>query len=417
MKALFKLIYWLVLLIPILLIAAVWAALESTAAVARRAELTQQDLVRARDVLASNDPRQMKDGSRQSLTVSTQDLELVANYLLQPIDGAAIVAIAEDLARVTASVRVPGLPVRPFINLSFTLEETDAAPVADQVRIGGLQIPDLMVSWLTRPLLALWQHRAESTLVNDSIERVSFGDGVMTVDYRWNAELIERGRSALLPSSAVDAMNAYHDVLLNQQRTGRARAGSLAETLTPLFAEASRRSVNADPVAENRALLFVLGTWASGRNMDRLISADMRNGTLPGFRLKLAGRGDLAQHFLTSAALAAGGTSALSDAIGVFKEISDADGGSGFSFADLAADKAGTRFGESLTATASSARSLQTRLASGIDEALIMPSIDGLPEPMQQAEFEQRYGGIGGDAYEEVVGDINRRIAGLALYR
>ena len=49
---------------------------------------------------------------------------------------------------------------------------------------------------------------------------------------------------------------------------------------------------------------------------------------------KFAGRKDFAQHFLASAALAARGDSTLSNAVGLFKEISDTDRGSGFSFTD-----------------------------------------------------------------------------------
>ena len=51
------------------------------------------------------------------------------------------------------------------------------------------------------------------------------------------------------------------------------------------------------------------------------------------------------RHLLISAARAAEGGGPLSDAIGVYKEVSDSRGGSGFSFNDLAADRAGTRLG------------------------------------------------------------------------
>jgi uncharacterized protein YfiM (DUF2279 family) len=62
----------------------------------------------------------------------------------------------------------------------------------------------------------------------------------------------------------------------------------------------------------------------------------------------LLGRYDSAQHFVISAALAAWAGEPAANAIGVYKEIDDSRRGSGFSFADLAADRAGTRFGEVL---------------------------------------------------------------------
>ena len=50
----------------------------------------------------------------------------------------------------------------------------------------------------------------------------------------------------------------------------------------------------------------------------------------------------------------------LSDVIGLYKEIEDSRGGSGFSFNDIAADRAGTRFGEKAVASEDSARGIAT---------------------------------------------------------
>ena len=58
-------------------------------------------------------------------------------------------------------------------------------------------------------------------------------------------------------------------------------------------------------------------------------------------------RWDYPLHFLISALVAAEAGTPLADAVGLWKELTDARrGGSGFSFEDLAADRAGTRFGE-----------------------------------------------------------------------
>ena len=69
----------------------------------------------------------------------------------------------------------------------------------------------------------------------------------------------------------------------------------------------------------------------------------------------------------------------FSDAAGLFKEIEDARSGSGFSFDDIAADRAGTRFGE-YAANPVSAQKLQRQLSGGIGEKDIMPRSDDLPE-------------------------------------
>ena len=91
------------------------------------------------------------------------------------------------------------------------------------------------------------------------------------------------------------------DLLLDLQSRGIGKNGSLIELLQPMFAKAMERSRQENPVAENIALLTVLGTWASGQDISRLVPGRPRRPSP--FRLKLEGRKDFAQHFLASAAL------------------------------------------------------------------------------------------------------------------
>jgi hypothetical protein len=116
-----------------------------------------------------------------------------------------------------------------------------------------------------------------------------------------------------------------------------------------------------------------------------------------------------------SAALAAGGGSVLADAVGVFKELSDSQGGSGFSFPDLLADRAGVVMAE--TATGPGALSLQRAMAGSVDEALFMPPINDLPEGLQNLEFRSRYQDLDTQAYAQARRVLEERIAELALYR
>src|SRR5581483_11453810 len=118
------------------------------------------------------------------------------------------------------------------------------------------------------------------------------------------------------------------------------------------------------------------------------------------------------KHFMVSAALAARAGGPLSDAVGLYKEIADARGGSGFSFNDIAADRAGTRFGET-AAQSGSARQLQERLRAGAAEKDLMPATADLPE----GEFQRRFGGIDAPPHKKMMAEIEARIAALALYR
>ncbi|MEO5698510.1 MAG: hypothetical protein ABIQ60_15415, partial [Burkholderiaceae bacterium] len=130
----------------------------------------------------------------------------------------------------------------------------------------------------------------------------------------------------------------------------------------------------------------------------------------------LSGRTDTPKHFLVSAALAATAGSPLADAIGIYKEIDDARGGSGFSFNDLAADRAGTRFGELASSESGSAR-LYRQVDRSLREPDFFPDTRDLPEFMNEAEFQRRYGGVGKPPFLKMQADIERRIGVLALYR
>ena len=84
------------------------------------------------------------------------------------------------------------------------------------------------------------------------------------------------------------------------------------------------------------------------------------------------------------------------------------------SFADLAADRAGTRFGKLV---ADGSPRLEDFLRRTPTDADLVPSLGGLPEYLSEAEFARRYGGRGNPAYGQLMADIEGRLAALPLYR
>jgi len=244
----------------------------------------------------------------------------------------------------------------------------------------------------------------------NALQRVEVTAEHISVSYRWQPQLVDAVRESLLPAGQRAALQAYYDKLIELQAAGIGNHGSLADLLPPLFAYTQTRDPALDPVEENRALLLVLGAWSSGRGMSALLPGAQAKRRARYFSLKLQRRSDLAKHFLVSAALAAGSDSRLADAVGLFKEISDVDAGSGFSFTDIAADRAGTRFGELAVRSAAQARRVQQRLAATFPEADLLPPIRDLPEHLSDANFAERYGGVGSPAYQAVMRDIERRL-------
>jgi hypothetical protein len=133
------------------------------------------------------------------------------------------------------------------------------------------------------------------------------------------------------------------------------------------------------------------------------------------WHVMLDGRRDLRQHFALSAAFVAVGREAQAFALGELKELLDAaPGGSGFSFDDLAADRAGMRFARAaLAGGPADWRAAADLLDAG---ATILPPLDGLAAGLSAEAFASAYGDLDDPRYAALVDEIDRRLDALPLY-
>lgn len=154
-----------------------------------------------------------------------------------------------------------------------------------------------------------------------------------------------------------------------------------------------------------------------GKNMSGKKSARQSISRYSRANFTLRNRIDLMQHFIISAFLAATAGDAFAHATGLFKEISDAKGGSGFSFADLAADRAGVKFGTMAVASESRARFLQLQMSQIINENDFMPKIDHLPEGLHEASCKRQYGTTETLRYKRMQLELDKRIGACRLYK
>ena len=416
MRALIKLFSLLVLLGLLAIPAVVWLALSETPRVTQQTRLSHQDIARAQAVVRRNDPRNLPGGAQPTMVIGEKDLNLAANYLLQTLArGGAELRLETDRLHIRASAEIPRLPWRNILNIEGTLDIVNGQPRFTRLQLGSLPIPGTVATLAARRLLAQAFSNNSAGDNGDPIRHMRVFPDHLQLTYRWHPGLIDKARDTLLSGSDREALRFYHDHLVALQDQGIGVKGSLSGLLQPMFTAARERSRDLDPIEENTALLTVLGTWAGHQNINRLVP-DRPRRPRP-FRLKIERRKDFAQHFLTSAALAARGDSSLSDAIGLFKEISDTDRGSGFSFTDIAADRAGSRFGEFATRSREDARRVQQHLATGLKETDIMPPARDLPEHMRADAFKRRFDYVGSPQYQAVMEEIERRIDGCALYR
>ncbi len=126
----------------------------------------------------------------------------------------------------------------------------------------------------------------------------------------------------------------------------------------------------------------------------------------------LQGRNDLMKHFFLSAGLTAATDAQQAEALGLMKEVLDANRQSGFSFADLAADRAGIRFAQGVLA----GKLTPVELADRFTCDRFMPSIEGLPEGLTADQFVEQFGGPGDQRFLKLVGEIDARINALPGY-
>lgn len=102
----------------------------------------------------------------------------------------------------------------------------------------------------------------------------------------------------------------------------------------------------------------------------------------------MQGRHDLAQHFTVSAALVVLIGPQGAEATGILKELSDARGGTGFSFVDLSADLAGILFAGGIR----DGITPLSRLEDGFAVDDFLPDLTGLSEGIAWDDFVHRYG-------------------------
>ncbi|MET0180334.1 MAG: hypothetical protein ABW194_07625, partial [Novosphingobium sp.] len=133
----------------------------------------------------------------------------------------------------------------------------------------------------------------------------------------------------------------------------------------------------------------------------------------------LHGRADLPRHWALSAAIAATQGAGLARAVGEWKELADtlanpadfaAGDPSGFSFVDLAADRAGFRTARAALLPAT-ARATAERLAAVTVEQLMPVALLEEPDGLTGREFERRFGGLDADRYKAAVATIDAVLA------
>ena len=390
-----------------------WLMLDTAPAIEPPAEFRRTDLAWVKALFHKHDPRLQPPDVIHSIRLDEGELNRLLNYAVELRQVSGIAAeLTPGMATLSATLAVTPNPFGRYLNLTAEVVEAPGGIRIQSLQLGSLPLPGGLADGMAR-MAHRWLRRDETyATLAEAFSRVNFDENQATLDYRWRPELLtqlERKSAELLITPEDQArMLAYAEQLdALVERHPRDSTVPLVSVVAPLFARA--QASGGDVAEENRAVLTALAAYLSGISLPKLLEGDSASiRRAPPVLLSLHGRRDFAEHFMISAALAINGGSRLANAIGLIKEEEDADKGSGFSFTDLAANRAGVRLGE--RATGGSAARVAQRLAAARSDADLLPDFRDLPEFMPEAEFDRRFGPIGSTRYRRVIDRIDARL-------
>jgi uncharacterized protein YfiM (DUF2279 family) len=393
-----------------------YLAIDSEPMLRRAVEITPANIKRAKQIVDQNDPRQWHAGDRRLITLSQQELDVAVNYLAYLYaNGSARATLNKGKAELNASLRPPQSPFIFYFNITTKLTADGAMPRVEDLRIGQLTIPGFVAEWLAPWVLARFLGERAADSLAHTIKRIDFKPGQVTVVCDWPLNPRDT-LGAMIAADDEERLRAYQERLAQVSNLSKPSAISLTELLVALFELADVRSRRGGAVAENRAALAVLAFYVNDKPLATILPAANQWPRPMNQSVTLSGREDLAKHFIVSAALAANAGGPLSNALGIYKEMADRRDASGFSFTDLVANRAGTRFGELAAGNSSSAAKVQRQVSRGISEKDLVPKTSDLPESLSETDFKRRFGEVDGPEYRKVTIEIERRIAALPLY-
>jgi hypothetical protein len=380
---------------------------------------TRDDLVRAKKIL--HEGSKTKPDEIGVIELTEADLNLAGNYLLNRYTkSAAHIELKNNKLRFTVTMTLPENSLGKYLNISFRLGNIkgDDLPVIIKFKAGKLLLPAKLAAFVIDTVIQYSSLNEYFILATRPLKAVKIDSHKLTITYYPNKDTLIQARNFLTHTGDSSTLNIYQqklaDIIAKHDPEWRL---SLAELLRPLFELAYQRSTLESAVDENRIVISAINDYVNKKEAKKLLSTpESIPVTGQQYSAFLYKRIDLAQHFIGSAALTASVNKQAAQIAGEEKELSDAHGGSGFSFIDLAADKAGTRFGEMATSSPENARKMQKAMSRIKDYSDFMPDPRDLPEHMNEADFKQRFESVNSSAYQEISKQIDVRILAMPIY-
>ncbi len=430
MKFVVKLLFVLSILISLLLYSVV-----STHKITQpNAILTPQQVATARETLQSIVIELGQQTPNIQILISQAELDVLADLAAHTVKQAGFETYISNKALTAAT----SISIKPFGETFYLNLYCVFVPIQDQFSVdhckaGKIPISGELAEWVLLYLMKTYLHPDTQQISMQLFRQIRLAEGVAYVETKRPENLKQillssikstQGNSSALPFTPNvdrDLIAHYLDFLQGIEQRGK----PLSFYIGKVFTEAQRRtysdheSITANSAQkENQHALWALAAYFGNSKFTRLIGMSDLSSFRGGYTPTLEGRADLTLHFLYSAVLDQIGGGSFGLGIGELKELSDANrGGSGYSFADLAADKAGIRFSQFITLNRESAIKAQTMLAENFNQNLYFPDIAQLPEGLRGEKYAEVIDNLGSNKYKAITDLIDRRIEALPLYQ
>ena len=410
---------------PILLF---YAIVEPSPAVPVRTPSAAADATRTRGLFREFRALTEAEGAAKQIKITQSDMDSVMAFAMRALPfmrGQA--RLVQDAALLAISADASQIPGGGWLNLRIKIDEFDSGLKLGSVRLGPLSLPAALVLPLVGSVLDIVLGDNLGQVAIKSIDGVSIKNRTLTLGVGLTRDdrkaLAKRAKDTVRTAAQISATNdvrSYTLALHGAAKDGFIQPhGSAFSFLSYAMTLANDRAKDGDLSKEIQSALHALAIYCGHVKYQNLtgdvVPRDMWRSLTGCSMATMAGRRDLRQHFFISAGLQAASDANFAFTIGEFKELLDSNrGGSGFSFDDLAADRAGIRLAKKLlSATVAEMPSILARLRQEKD---VFPKIAGLPSGLSERDFLQRYGDVDSSAYKRMLAKIEQRIDGLTLY-
>jgi hypothetical protein len=400
--------------------------LESSPHVVQRRVPSAEERHQIRQAFTGRDPRKIKRGETRELRLTEQQVDALVAWGASLLKAHTAIDFRSGGAAARVALPVPATPL--WVNVSaaaqIRVEHGSVSIERPALRVGKLVAPSWLLSLAIRDLIEMLRRDPDAGAVLAALHSLRVSDQDASVVY--GALRAERGLAARLVwgRQVRDELGAITLHVMGRllAASDAAGEGRFLNGLALAFASARGRSPARSAVVENRAALLALGAVFGHSKLVRSIGERPDEATLARIErwregALLRGRNDWVRHFSVSAALTILSAVAPSDAVGLLKEELDAAGGSGFSFADLLADRCGTALAEASTDDEERATAIRDRIVAGVGVDDVFPPVDQLPEGIAHTQLQTDYGGVQGERFRALAAEIEKRVSSLPLLK